>query len=319
MRARHFHLLGPAMTHINARSARVWLLSFSKPGGPTLVAPARALTEAIVTVVMSSYVRAVAAALLAVVSVLLAPASAGSMQQGPGAVPILVYHRFGPVVADSMTVTTAVFEEQLAWLRGHDYQIISLRALVECLGNPAAPIPPRAVAITADDGHKSVYTDMFPLIRRYRFPVTLFIYPSAISNADYALTWDQITEMSRTGLVEVQSHTYWHPNFHRERARRSPDDYRAFVMMQLTGSKQVIARHLGTSVDMLAWPFGIHDRELEQWAALAGYSAAFTLERMAASREANLLALPRYLMTNLDRGARFAAILKVTASGPTEP
>jgi peptidoglycan/xylan/chitin deacetylase (PgdA/CDA1 family) len=225
------------------------------------------------------------------------------------AVPILVYHRFGPTVADSMTVTTAVFEEQLAWLRTHDYRIIPLRVLLDSLRNPAAPVPPRAVVITADDGHRSVYSDMLPLIRRYRFPVTLFIYPSAISNADYALTWPQLAEMRDTGLVDVQSHTYWHPNFHRERARLSAEAYRVLAMMQLTKSRDVIARRLGGPVDLLAWPFGICDAQLEQWAREAGYVAAFTIQRRPASREDDPLTLPRYLMTDQDRGARFAAIV----------
>jgi peptidoglycan/xylan/chitin deacetylase (PgdA/CDA1 family) len=44
------------------------------------------------------------------------------------------------------------------------------------------------VAITVDDGHLSVYTELYPLILKHRPPVTLFIYPSAISNASYALT-----------------------------------------------------------------------------------------------------------------------------------
>jgi peptidoglycan/xylan/chitin deacetylase (PgdA/CDA1 family) len=258
---------------------------------------------------MSSHFRAISL-MLAVVTAFLAQEASVFAQHEPGGVPVLVYHRFGPVVADSMTVTTAVFEEQLAWLRAHDYEIISLRTYVDNLRDPAIALPPKAVAITADDGHKSVYTDMLPLIRRYHFPVTLFIYPSAISNADYALTWDQLTEMSRTGLIDVQSHTYWHPNFHQERVRRSADDYRAFVMMQLTRSKRVIEQHIGKNVDMLAWPFGIHDPELEQWAGLAGYRAAFTLERGIAGRETSLLALPRYLMTDLDRGAHFAAIVE---------
>ncbi len=258
---------------------------------------------------MSRYFRAISV-LLAVVTAFLAPEVSVFAQHEPGGVPVLVYHRFGPVVADSMTVTTAVFEEQLAWLRAHDYEIISLRTFVDSLRNPGIARPERAVAITADDGHKSVYTEMLPLIRRYHFPVTLFIYPSAISNADYALTWEQLAEMSRTGLIDVQSHTYWHPNFHQERMRRSADDYRTFVMMQLTRSKQVIEQHIGNTVDMLAWPFGIHDPELEQWAASAGYRAAFTLERGIAGGETSLLALPRYLMTDLDRGARFAAIVE---------
>jgi Polysaccharide deacetylase len=51
--------------------------------------------------------------------------------------------------------------------------------------------------------------------------VTLFVYPSAVSNAAYALTWEQLRELQATGLVDIQSHTYWHPNF-REEKRRLP-------------------------------------------------------------------------------------------------
>jgi peptidoglycan/xylan/chitin deacetylase (PgdA/CDA1 family) len=229
------------------------------------------------------------------------------------AVPILVYHRFGPVVADGMTVRTTVFEEQINWLRTHGYHVVPLRAVVDSLRNRAAPLPHHAIAITVDDGHKSVYSDLLPIVRRERIPVTLFIYPSAISNANYAMTWNELAELARTGLVDIESHTYWHPNFNHERARLAPDAYRAFVMTQLTRSKDIIAQRIGRPVDMLAWPFGIHDAELERWAADAGYRAGFTLERAPASRQSNLMALPRYLIVDADRGARFAAIVENAA------
>jgi hypothetical protein len=59
---------------------------------------------------------------------------------------------------------------------------------------------------------------------------------------------------------------------------------------------------------MLAWPFGIHDAELAEAASRAGYVAAFTMERRHARPGADCLALPRYLINDFDRGARFAAI-----------
>lgn len=246
--------------------------------------------------------------------------AAGAYAQSEStAVPILVYHRFGPTVADSMTVTTRVFEDQLAWLQAHGYRVLALRDLVDALTDSNVPLPARAVVITVDDGHKTVYTEMLPLIRRDRLPVTLFIYPSAISNASYAMTWDQVADMAHTGFVDVQSHTYWHPNFQHERARQTPDAYRAFVMMQLNRSKEVIGRHLGTAVDMLAWPFGIRDPELEGWAAAAGYRAGFTLQRRSVRRGADILALPRYLITDGDRGARFAAIVEGAVSRQARP
>ncbi len=236
----------------------------------------------------------------------IAHAAASELESG---IPILVYHRFGPVVADSMTVRTAVLERQLAWLHDHDYRILRLRAAVDVLSGAGQRNIGRSVVITVDDGHRSVYTELFPLIQRYRIPVTLFIYPSAISNASYAMTWEQIAEMTRSGLVDVQSHTYWHPNFHREKARLRPAEYKTFVMNQLLRSKRVLMEHFQGEISMLAWPFGIVDAELEQMARDAGYIAAFTLERRPAMRNADLLALPRYLMTDQDRDARFAAIV----------
>ncbi len=225
-------------------------------------------------------------------------------------VPIFVYHRFGPVVRDSMTVTTAAFDAQLRYLSENGYRVIPARDFIAFRLGKASQPPSNAVVITADDGHRSVFTEMLPVVLRYRVPVTLFIYPSAISNADYALTWDQLRELQHTGLFDIQSHTYWHPNFARERRRLGASAYERFVSMQLTKSRDAIYRQLGVGVDMLAWPFGIHDPELAKWAAQKGYVAAFTLERRPAEITDDLMALPRLLMTNADRGKAFERLLR---------
>lgn len=224
-------------------------------------------------------------------------------------VPILLYHRFGASVADSMTVTTPVFESHLIYLRQNGYSVIPLRQLVNYyLGK--GPVPPRkSVVIVVDDGHKTVYSDMLPLVKKYRVPVTLFLYPSAISNASYAMTWDQIRELKKTGLFDLQGHTYWHPNFKKEQKKLSPADYQKFVDMQFRKSKDKLDRELGISVDMLAWPFGIYDDWLEVKAAEAGYIAAFTIERRQAVGSDRAMRLPRYLLSNADKGKVFERII----------
>jgi peptidoglycan/xylan/chitin deacetylase (PgdA/CDA1 family) len=224
-------------------------------------------------------------------------------------VPILLYHRFGPMVADSMTVTTPVFESHLKYLRENGYTVIPLRQLVNYYLGHGQPPPLKSVVITADDGHKSVYTDMFPLIKKYHIPVTLFIYPSAISNAPYAMTWDQLREMKKSGLVDIESHTYWHPNFKKERRRLSPPAYGRFVDMQLKKSKEKLEKEIGTRVDMLAWPFGLYDEYLKKEAAADGYIAAFTMVRRHSGKPDDIMTLPRYLMTDGDRGVVFARLL----------
>jgi peptidoglycan/xylan/chitin deacetylase (PgdA/CDA1 family) len=208
-----------------------------------------------------------------------------------------------------MTVITSAFESHLKYLKDNGYTVIPLRQLVDyILGK--GPMPPhRSVVIVVDDGHKSVYTDMLPLIKKYRIPVTLFLYPSAISNASYAMTWEQIKELKKTGLFDLQSHTYWHPNFKKDKKKLNPAEYEKFVDMQLKKSKERLERELGNKVDMLAWPFGIHDEYLAAKAARAGYIAAFTIERHHTSTSDAIMALPRYLMTNADKGKAFENII----------
>jgi peptidoglycan/xylan/chitin deacetylase (PgdA/CDA1 family) len=224
-------------------------------------------------------------------------------------IPILLYHRFGPVVADSMTIPTPLFESHLKFLHENGYTVIPLRDLVDAYFRRGLTSSTRWVAICADDGHKSVYTDMFPLIRKYRIPTTLFLYPSALSNASYAMTWDQLREMKDTGLFDFQSHSYWHPNFKKEKERLNPAEYERFVEMQLKKSKETLEKNLNAKVDMLAWPFGIYDGWLMTKATDAGYVAAFTIERHQARPSDQRMALPRFLLTDADRGKVFEGIL----------
>ncbi len=254
------------------------------------------------------------AALLVAWSLAAVPVTAAAPRRGTVCVPILVYHQFGSAVRGEMTVSPSTLGWQLRYLKDHGYHVIWLRDYVRFRLGRAPPPPPHAVILTADDGRRSVVTDLLPLVRALRMPVTLFIYPSSISNAPYALTWAELSELIRTGLFQVQSHTYWHPNFHTEQRRLSPREYRLFVRRQLTDSKRLLEQRLGIHVELLAWPFGIYDRFLMRQAADAGYIAAVTLERRPAGPDEALLALPRYIVTEADVGARFAHLLASVAS-----
>jgi peptidoglycan/xylan/chitin deacetylase (PgdA/CDA1 family) len=227
----------------------------------------------------------------------------------PVSVPILLYHRFGPTAADSMTVTTPVFESHLEFLRQNGYSVIPLKQLVDYYLRKGPPPPQKSVVVVVDDGHGTVYTEMLPLVRKYRIPVTLFLYPSAISNASYAMTWEQLKETQKTGLFDMQGHTYWHPNFRKEQKRLSPAEYEKFVDMQLKKSKDRLEKEFGTEMNMLAWPFGIYDDQLTAKALEAGYTAAFTIERRHATGSDHIMKLPRYLLNNTHKGKVFEKII----------
>jgi peptidoglycan/xylan/chitin deacetylase (PgdA/CDA1 family) len=224
-------------------------------------------------------------------------------------VPILLYHRFGPTVADGMTITTPVFESHLKYLRDNGYKVIPLRQLVDWYLKKGPAPAPKSVVIVEDDAHKTVYSDMMPLAKKYNVPVTVFVYPSAISNAKYAMTWDQIRELKKTGLFDFQGHTYWHPNFKRDKKKMKPQEFEKSVVTQLNKSKAKIEKELGGKVDMLAWPFGIFDDYLLKKAAEAGYIATFTILAHHAGPADSVNKLPRYLLINSDQGKAFAQIV----------
>jgi peptidoglycan/xylan/chitin deacetylase (PgdA/CDA1 family) len=215
-------------------------------------------------------------------------------------VPVLCYHRFGPTVPDSMTVTTKNFIGQMQWLKDNGYTVIPLKTLVNYLRGQGPAPAPKSVVITVDDGHKTVYTEMLPVVRKFNIPVTLFLYPSCISNkhAPYAMTWEQLKELQQDGHFDMQGHTFWHPNFKKDKKKMKPEEYAKSVQTQLVKSKNVLEKHLGTKIEYLAWPYGIYDDYLEAQAQKAGYVAAFSIDRRNAAKDEKIMAQPRYLMQN---------------------
>ncbi|MEI6001944.1 polysaccharide deacetylase family protein [Paraburkholderia bengalensis] len=243
--------------------------------------------------------------------------AAAGPKEAVSAVAILVYHRFSDTDDDSMTVRVATFEAHVRFLRERGYQIVPLRRIVAWLREPGATLPAKSVALTVDDGHESVYERLLPIAQREQLPITLFVYPSAISNASYALTWEQLRAMHATGLFDVQSHTWWHPNFNVERRRQSPAEFERFATTQLQHSRELIESKVGGHVDMLAWPFGVYD-DVMRIASKLGYVAAFTLKARRLDRSSPLLALPRFLMVE-DVTPRILARLLGEPDAPSVP
>jgi peptidoglycan/xylan/chitin deacetylase (PgdA/CDA1 family) len=224
---------------------------------------------------------------------------------------ILLYHRFDPNRAPkATTVTTEAFEDQLNWLADHGYKVARLSAVVAAL-NGGGQIEPRTVVITVDDGYRSQYAEMYPIILRHGIPVTLFVVAHAISAENDVLTWEEIDEMVKSGLVDVQSHTNTHPHFLRERARKPPAAYQAFVNLELSGSKATLEEKLKRPISYLAWPYSEFDADLKRAASAAGYCAAFAVAGRQARAGDDPLALPRIVVRDADRGERFDRLLNL--------
>ncbi len=223
-------------------------------------------------------------------------------------IPILCYHNFNPVKPGSMNLTPAKFESQLQWLLNNGFTVIPLKEAVEYLQGKRESLPAKSVVITVDDGWQSAYVYLAPIVKKYKIPVTLFIYPETISHGKNALTWEELKELQKTGLFDVEGHTYSHPNFKIEKRHLSAAVYQKFVEKELAGSKKILEEKLGTPITLLAWPYGIYDKYLEDQAAKAGYTMAFSIDAREANKNFRPMAQPRFMIVDGLTVKRFQAI-----------
>ena len=121
-------------------------------------------------------------------------------------VPVLMYHAVSDNCWGSreLFVSPSEMEKQLAYLVDNGYDPIWFEDLehVEEYDKP--------VILTFDDGYDDNYTDLFPLLQKYQVKATVFIIGQDVSGTNHKMNEEQIREMSDSGLVSMQSHSFTH-------------------------------------------------------------------------------------------------------------
>lgn len=213
------------------------------------------------------------------------PQIAASQNLGGGAV-ILMYHRFGEDSLPSTSVRLSQFEAHLDELINGGYQVLPLPEIVAAL-NEGRALPDRSLAITIDDGARSVYTEAWPRLRARNLPFTLFISSEPLDLGLPAyLSWDQLREMVAGGGVTVGNHGHRHDHM----VHLSPEAQRANIAK---ASKRLFAE-LGNMPEMFAYPYGEMSAALRQAVEEAGFSAAFGQHSGALGSRSDRLTLPRF-------------------------
>lgn len=203
------------------------------------------------------------------------PNPVGVFSSGYQTVPILCYHRFGPRKS-RMIVTPEDFDAQMAYLKEHGYRVIPLADLHAFLKGQAA-LPQRAVVITIDDGYRSSYEMAYPILKKYGFPATFFVYSDFIGSRD-ALRWDEIRKMVRSGLIDIQPHSKTHLPLARPLIDETDEAYRKRVEEEIRIPGQQIRRVVGLPLHTFAYPYGESNEFLISRLKHAGYVAGATVK-----------------------------------------
>lgn len=220
---------------------------------------------------------------LCLAAVILAGAAAGVYLHRRGAdipagsaLPILMYHHIVTNEADctnDMIVTAAQLEEDLRWLQDNGYTTILPRDLVS-----GAALPEKPVLLTFDDGYRSNYELLYPLLQKYGMHAAIAVITSLPdSGNDAYLTWDMCREMADSGLVEIGSHTnnlhnlgelqgnykIGGPNGIERKSGESDSAFQTRVLDDLQKSHDLIEEQLGREVTFFAYPFGVTEPDAE--------------------------------------------------------
>ena len=195
--------------------------------------------------------------------------------------PIFNYHHIRPMPPEtapinerSFTVTPQIFEEHLKYFQENGYQVVLAEELLNYFDS-GQPLPPKAAAITFDDGRYGQYEFAFPLLKKYGVKATFFITTDWVGKKDF-MTWAQIKEMSDNGMI-IGSHAVTHPHL----AELSDEK----LKQELEESKKILAEKIGPLrrsdseasqlADLLAYPGGNYSDRVIEFTKNAGYRGAF--------------------------------------------
>ncbi len=206
---------------------------------------------------------------------------------------IYCYHRLVDKVRYPGTeIRPADFEAQMKTLKDRGITVIGMQDFL-AWRRGEKNIPPRSAIVTFDDGWRSQYDVAWPIMKKYGYPMTLFIYTEGVRGGSLgggeAITWEQLAEMRDAG-VDIQAHSATHqdlreghpvtvvePGKKRTRKKLTGADYEQWLHNEVVGCKELLEQRLAIKVNCFAVPFGNYNEHVKEMARNAGYEAMFTV------------------------------------------
>lgn len=219
---------------------------------------------------------------------------------------ILLYHSVGGG-AEATAMETFRGHLDLVAAGG---RLVGLRDMVE--GRAGAGL---AVAVTFDDGYATLRDHAAPALADFGAAATAFLNVGEIADDErhrssaeagyypdeWFLSWRDVEALRAAGW-QFGSHGVHHVDLVRADA--------ATAERELSGSKSVLERRLGTACDMFAYPWGRNNGRLRSRACAAGYRYGFAGGHRGLTPGCDPLALPRINVAKEYTCDDLAAILR---------
>ncbi|MEW6541718.1 MAG: polysaccharide deacetylase family protein [Bacillota bacterium] len=224
-----------------------------------------------------------------------------------------MYHKVNPdryTGGWGLRVDPREFEWQMSYLAARGYSTITPDQLWAWLDH-GAPLPPKPVLITFDDGYRDNYVCAYPIMREYGFFATVFVVANAVERTNYfdvdtqpvnvMLSWNEIRALDAAGWT-IGAHTLDHPRLTAVSPGRAEHEVR--------GAREVLAERLGRPVQHFCYPYGEFNDHTVQTVADSGYMLAFTTVQGRVEAGDDPHTLKRLRVTGRTSRAQFARLLE---------
>jgi len=295
--------------------------------------PAPAISGTMTPAATGTSAEATNAAALIVPATNAAPSAISPATSGNGratgveaSVIVLLYHQFaapGVQIPPKFQWTMNVdhFEAEMKYIHDNGYHVIPMSDLIKFLHHEIG-LPPNSVVITIDDGYKSAIVYAAPILKKYGYPWTFFIYPDFVTVAEGkgAVSWNDLLALQAEG-IDIESHSMTHPQLPKHTQKwkgsihlLSPEEYDEWLTNETLGSKTLLEQKMGKQIVALAYPYGAYNKEVEAKAIAAGYQYIFTVADNPVHSTTDPHSIGRYTIT---QGVEkdFAAYLRQGALG----
>ena len=220
-------------------------------------------------------------------------------QMAEAQVAILCYHEVDRQ-GDAFAVTHERLESHLAKMKQDGYHFVSLDEYIRYAKGELS-LPEKSVMVTFDDGYRSFYTKVYPLLKKYQVPGMLAIVSSWTNGEEKPndvrdlASWQELKEMEASGLVAVVSHTH---AMHKQQdinpqgsrngvvgshlyfqgRYESDEEYETRLGNDIAEVQRLFEEKLGHKCRAMVWPYGIYSKEAVELVKASGMEAAFLLD-----------------------------------------
>ena len=204
--------------------------------------------------------------------------------------PIIMYPSIlkDPALTGTYVLPPDQLEGDLKYIKRAGYTPVLMKDVIAYVEDESAALPAKPILITFDDGYYNNYLYVYPLMQKYDMKCVISVIgkftdilkPEEHQSANYShCSWDQLKEMSESGLVEVENHTYDMHTISAERAGarkcsgETVEHYKNVLQADVGKLQEMLFEKVGITPNTFTYPFGKYSDESEELLKEMGFKA----------------------------------------------